>query len=151
VKLLDSEIARRAKTEVDPRRLMTIPGIGPMTATALAALASPPVVFRKGRDFAAPALRNPKRSFCARANALAKINRRQTEAGGHLEDGGSNLAAAADHRGQCRRLSSHKARGATGFMADTDAGAQAQNAGHHRACQQNGADRLGADGEERDL
>jgi transposase len=53
VHLLDSKIARRAKTEDVPRRLMTIPGIGPITATALAALAPPPEVFRKGRDFAA--------------------------------------------------------------------------------------------------
>ncbi len=53
VKLLDQEIARRARTEDVPRRLMTIPGIGPITATALAALAPPPEVFRKGRDFAA--------------------------------------------------------------------------------------------------
>lgn len=53
IKLLDQEIARRAKTEDVPRRLMTIPGIGPITATALAALAPPPAVFRKGRDFAA--------------------------------------------------------------------------------------------------
>lgn len=35
------------------RRLMTIPGIGPITATALTALAPPPESFRKGRDFAA--------------------------------------------------------------------------------------------------
>jgi hypothetical protein len=151
VKLLDSEIARRAKTEDVPRRLMIIPGVGPITATALAALAPPPEVFRMGRDFAAPALRNAKRSFCARANALAKINRRQTEAGGHLEDGRANLAAAADHRGQCRRLSGHKARGTAGFMAGTDVGTQAKDAGHHGACQQDCADRLGADGEERDL
>ena len=32
---------------------MTIPGIGPITATALIALAPPPESFRKGRDFAA--------------------------------------------------------------------------------------------------
>ena len=48
---LDREIARRAKA--DPRRLMTIRGIGPITATALLALAPPPESFRKGRDFAA--------------------------------------------------------------------------------------------------
>lgn len=50
---LDHEIARRAKTEDIPRRLMTIPGIGPITATALAALAPPPETFRRGRDFSA--------------------------------------------------------------------------------------------------
>jgi transposase len=32
---------------------MTIPGIGPITATAITALAPPPETFRKGRDFAA--------------------------------------------------------------------------------------------------
>ncbi len=36
-----------------PSRRMTIPGIGPITATALAALAPPPETLRKGRDFAA--------------------------------------------------------------------------------------------------
>ena len=32
---------------------MTIPGIGPITATAIAALAPPASAFRRGRDFAA--------------------------------------------------------------------------------------------------
>lgn len=50
---LDREIAHRAKNEDIPSRLMTIPGIGPITATALAALAPSPQMFRKGRDFAA--------------------------------------------------------------------------------------------------
>ncbi len=50
---LDQEIRRRAREEDGPSRLMTIPGIGPITATALAALAPPPETFRKGRDFAA--------------------------------------------------------------------------------------------------
>lgn len=50
---LDQEIRRRAREEDVPARLMTIPGIGPITATALAALAPPPETFRKGRDFAA--------------------------------------------------------------------------------------------------
>jgi transposase len=53
VKQLDREIAQRAKTEDIPKRLMTIPGIGPITATAIAALAPPAETFHKGRDFAA--------------------------------------------------------------------------------------------------
>lgn len=32
---------------------MTIPGVGPLIATALVALAPPPQTFRRGRDFAA--------------------------------------------------------------------------------------------------
>lgn len=50
---LDAEIARRAKDSEVARRLMTVPGIGPLIATALAVLAPPPETFRKGRDFAA--------------------------------------------------------------------------------------------------
>ena len=50
---LDAEIARRAREDDTARRLMTIPGIGPLIATALATLAPPPETFRKARDFAA--------------------------------------------------------------------------------------------------
>jgi transposase len=50
---LDREIARRAKEDETARRLMTIPGIGPVTAAALAALAPDPQTFRCGRDFSA--------------------------------------------------------------------------------------------------
>lgn len=50
---LDTEIARRAKENELARRLMTVPGIGPLIATAIATLAPPPETFRKARDFAA--------------------------------------------------------------------------------------------------
>ncbi|WP_432255594.1 IS110 family transposase [Limimaricola sp. AA108-03] len=50
---LDAEIARRAKENDVARRLMTVPGIGPLIATAIAVLAPPPETFRRGRDFAA--------------------------------------------------------------------------------------------------
>lgn len=50
---LDAEIRRRAKENEVARRLMTIPGIGPLIATALVALAPPAETFRKGRDFSA--------------------------------------------------------------------------------------------------
>ena len=50
---LDVEIGRRAKEEPTAKRLTTIPGIGPVIATAIAALAPPPESFKRGRDFAA--------------------------------------------------------------------------------------------------
>ena len=50
---LDYEVARRAKENETARRLMTIPGVGPVTAVALAALAPPAEAFKRGRDFAA--------------------------------------------------------------------------------------------------
>lgn len=53
IRELDVEIARRAREDETARRLMTIPGIGPLIATALVALAPPPEMFQRGRDFAA--------------------------------------------------------------------------------------------------
>lgn len=50
---LDKEIARRAREDGVARRLMTIPGIGPIAATAIAALAPAAATFKRGRDFAA--------------------------------------------------------------------------------------------------
>jgi transposase len=53
IALLDHEVAQRAKENETARRLMTVPGIGPVTAVALAALAPPAETFKRGRDFAA--------------------------------------------------------------------------------------------------
>jgi len=53
VALLDRELARRAREDAEAKRLMTIPGIGPITATALVALAPTAQAFKRGRDFAA--------------------------------------------------------------------------------------------------
>lgn len=53
VRKLDAEIARCAKENNVARRLMTVPGIGPLIATAIAVLAPPPETFRKAREFAA--------------------------------------------------------------------------------------------------
>ena len=50
---LDAEITRRAKEDELARRLMTVPGIGPLIATAIATLAPPPENFRRARGFAA--------------------------------------------------------------------------------------------------
>ena len=53
IAVLDREIAARAKANPTVKRLMTIPGIGPIAATALVALAPAASTFRRGRDFAA--------------------------------------------------------------------------------------------------
>ncbi|MGB8716583.1 MAG: IS110 family transposase [Rhodanobacteraceae bacterium] len=50
---LDTEIRHRAMENEQARRLMTIPGIGPLIATAITVLAPPPETFRRARDFAA--------------------------------------------------------------------------------------------------
>jgi len=53
IQALDAEITQRAKADPVARRLMTIPGIGPIAATAITALVPAPEGFRAGRDFAA--------------------------------------------------------------------------------------------------
>jgi transposase len=53
ISLLDPEITARAKTNPVVKRLMTVPGVGPVVATALVALAPASSTFRRGRDFAA--------------------------------------------------------------------------------------------------
>ena len=50
---MDAEITQRAKADPVARRLMTIPGIGPIAATAITALVPAPEGFQAGRDFAA--------------------------------------------------------------------------------------------------
>jgi transposase len=51
--VLDAEIVRRIREDEKARRLMTIPGVGPLIASALVALAPSPGTFKRGRDFAA--------------------------------------------------------------------------------------------------
>jgi transposase len=87
---LDREIARRAQEDETARRLMTIPGIGPITATALIALAPVAETFAKGRDFAAWLGLAPP----------AKVDGWQAEAGRDLEDGRTHVATPPYHRQQ---------------------------------------------------
>lgn len=53
ISLLEKDLRRRARQDEVASRLMTIPGIGPICATALEALAPTASTFSKGRDFAA--------------------------------------------------------------------------------------------------
>src|ERR1700704_6015512 len=50
---LDAEINRRSKADPTARRLMTIPGVGPIASTAITALVPAAEGFAAGRDFAA--------------------------------------------------------------------------------------------------
>ena len=88
--MLDREIARRAKADPSARRLMTIPGVGPITATAMVALAPAPETFRAGRDFAAWLGLTPLQNSTGGKQKL----------GADLQDGRAHPATAADHRRQ---------------------------------------------------
>ena len=72
---LDAEIAARAKRDDGARRLMTIPGIGPLIATAIEALAP------AGRDL-------PRRARLCRlgwADPAAAVDGRQAAARNNLQ------------------------------------------------------------------
>lgn len=72
---LDKEIARRAREDEVARRLMTIPGIGPVTATAIAALAPEAETFRRGRDFAAWLGLTPRQKSTGGKTRLGRTSR----------------------------------------------------------------------------
>lgn len=75
IAMLDKEIGRRAREDEIARRLMTIPGIGPITATAIAAIAPPAATFAKGRDFAAWLGLVPKQASTGGKQKLGSISR----------------------------------------------------------------------------
>ena len=75
IALLEKEIVRRSREDEVARRLMTIPGIGPITATAIAALAPPPGTFAKGRDFAAWVGLTPRQHSTAGKQKLGAISK----------------------------------------------------------------------------
>lgn len=72
---LDREVAVRAKRDERARRLMTIPGIGPVTAVAIIALAAPAETFSKGRDFAAWVGLTPSQHSSGGKQRLGKISK----------------------------------------------------------------------------
>jgi transposase len=72
---LDREVMRRAKANATARRLMTIPGIGPVTAMALVALAPAAATFKRGRDFAAWLGLTPQQRSSGGKECLGRITK----------------------------------------------------------------------------
>ena len=138
---LDKEISVRAKADDVARRLMTVPGIGPLIATAIAALAPPPETFRSGRDFAAWVGLTPMQRSTGGKERLGRTSRM----------GRANASTSAHHRSR-RGGALGQAQGRTGrLLARQDAGTQAADAGHRGARQQERPRRLGADRQGRNL
>ena len=73
---LDTMIAQRAKCNGVAKRLMTIPGVGPIVATALVALAPDPTTFRRGRDLAAWLGLTPLQRSSGGKERLGKITKK---------------------------------------------------------------------------
>ena len=100
IAVLDAEIAGRARTNPLIKRLMTIPGVGAISATALAALAPAPETFRRGRDFAAWIGLTPLQKSSGGKERLGKISKKgERTLRRLLIIGASSAAKAAARKG----------------------------------------------------
>jgi transposase len=72
---LDRRVRDRAREDETARRLMSIPGVGPVCATALEALSPPPETFARGRDFAAWLGLTPRQNSSGGKARLGRISR----------------------------------------------------------------------------
>ena len=100
ISTLDIEIKRRAQANPVAKRLMTIPGIGPVVATALVALAPAPETFKRGRDFAAWLGLTPLQKSSGGKDRLGRISKMgERSLRRLLIIGASSAANAAAKRG----------------------------------------------------
>lgn len=75
IEALDREILKLARSDHDMRRLMTIPGVGPLTAAALRTAVTDPAAFKSARHFAAWLGLTPKISSSGGTTVLGRISR----------------------------------------------------------------------------
>lgn len=137
---LDKEIAQRAREDEVARRLMTIPGIGPIATTAIVALAPPAETFTKGRDFAAWLGLTPLQHSTGGRQKLGRISKMgERTIRRLLIIGGSSVVRQAAVRGA-----------PAGSWLERML-AQAAHARLGGSRQQDGAHRLGAHDQERGL
>jgi len=99
IKELDGEINRRSRADPVARRLMTIPGVGPIAATAITALVPAAGSFRAGRDFAAWLGLTPLQKSTGGKQKLGAISKRGERTIRRL----LILGASAVIRQACRR------------------------------------------------
>ncbi len=71
---LTRQLRKIAQRNDVARRLMAMPGIGPVTAVSIAVLAAPPEMFSKGRDFAAWIGLAPRQHSTGGRTRLGKIS-----------------------------------------------------------------------------
>ena len=79
IRELDVEINRRSKTDPVAGRLMTIPGVGPIAATAITALVPAAENFGTGRNFAAWLGLTPLQKSTSGKQKLGAISKQESE------------------------------------------------------------------------
>ncbi len=102
VRELDRTLRAAAREDEEAARAMTVPGVGPVTALALQALAPPLETFRKGRDFAAWLGLTPRQHSTAGKPRLGKISKMgQKDLRRLLVVGAMSVIQNAIRRGKC--------------------------------------------------
>ena len=135
---LEKTLRSEAKRSEASARLMSMPGMGPITAMAIEAFAPTMSTFRKGRDFAAWLGLVPKQHSSGGKQQLGRT----------IEDGPTRYPAASDHRRDDRDPMGMPQIPSRELMAGAYVGAQATHARCDRASQQDGSVDLGNDDEE---
>lgn len=88
IEAIERELAQIQRAHPVARLLASIPGVGPITATALAATVPDPTMFRSGREFAAWLGLTPRQNSTGGKDRLGRITKQ----------GDSYLRPLAGHR-----------------------------------------------------
>lgn len=75
IEAIDDELAADVKGDETARRLMTIPGVGPVTASAIVATVQDPGAFASGREFAAFLGLTPRQNSSGGKERLGRITK----------------------------------------------------------------------------
>jgi transposase len=121
----DSAIAQIAGQNEACQRLVAMPGIGPVTATAIIATIGNGAAFRKGRDFAAWLGVVPEKSTQPEASRRS----------GSFLGAGTSISQAIRARGQSRNAAQGETVIRANCMADTADGANSSQHRHRRTGQ----------------
>ena len=81
---IEMQLVAIHRTQAVSRRLASIPGVGPITAMAIASTVSDPTMFRSGREFAAWLGLIPKSHSSGGKDRLGRISKRGDRYIGHL-------------------------------------------------------------------
>jgi len=139
IEKIEAEILKWHRTSEASRRLATIPGIGPITASAIAASVPDASLFRSGRQFAAWLGLTPKSHSSGGTERQVGISKQ----------GDGYLRRLLNWRD--RRLAVRSAEQSGQGLGSPAARPQATEGGRRRTGQQDRADRLGADGPRRHI
>ncbi len=138
---MDAVIQQRAREDEACQRLTTIPGIGPVTATALIAAIGNGAAFRKGRDLAAWIGMVPRECSTGGKQKLLGISKR----------GNAYLRRLFVQGARSVLQQRHKQAPGLSYLVSATAGAHAPERGHRGLGQQAGSHGLGGLMQERKL